>query len=246
MRRNLKRLLADVKEALGALEALDCPVHHWDYLIVFMVVRKLDPESLKDWEKILGAKTSPPIFDELETFLVGRIHVLEALERSTLSCKPGSTASTSRAAANTRSYSATTSEQQCALCNAGHYIASCPKYLKTPAQRRDVVISKTLCTNCLGPHQLKACRTWKRCRICRKQHHSTLHNFAPGETSATSVAPLAPVSSAAPIGTPSDGIPGPSQHARGPRPRRRSATSHSGAVCANRGKNYVTCKICNK
>lgn len=86
---DLKQLLADVKEALGALEALNCPVCHWDYLITFMVVRKLDPELLKDWEKLLGAKTTPPNFDELEAFLVGRIHVLEALEHATLPRKLG-------------------------------------------------------------------------------------------------------------------------------------------------------------
>ncbi|XP_029164465.1 uncharacterized protein LOC114935741 [Nylanderia fulva] len=42
-------------------------------------------------------------------------------------------------------------------------------------QRKEVIISKNLCFNCLGPHQIKSCRSTKRCRLCHKQHHSTLH-----------------------------------------------------------------------
>lgn len=91
----LKRLFGDVKEALGALEALDCPVNHWNHIVVFMVVRKLDAESLKDWEKTLGANTTPPSFADLEKFLNYRIHTLEALERSTMSRKQQHSASNS-------------------------------------------------------------------------------------------------------------------------------------------------------
>lgn len=124
----LKRFLGDVKETL---EALDCSVHHWDCLIVFMIVRKLDSESLKDWEKTLSAMTTPPSFADLEVFLIGRVHTLEALERSMMSRKQPTTSSTQvRSQTNARSYAATTSKQQCALCTSGHYIASCPRYLE--------------------------------------------------------------------------------------------------------------------
>ena len=48
---DVKRLLGDVKETLGALESVGCSVQHWDPLTVFMTASKLDPESLKEWEK---------------------------------------------------------------------------------------------------------------------------------------------------------------------------------------------------
>lgn len=53
---SIKQLLADVKEALGALEALGCQVNAWDPIIIFMTIRKLDSESLKRWEESLGAQ----------------------------------------------------------------------------------------------------------------------------------------------------------------------------------------------
>lgn len=65
----IKRLLGDVKEVLGALEALGCPVRQWDLVIIFMMVRNLDSESLKRWEDSLGSQSNPPSFE------IGRAHV---------------------------------------------------------------------------------------------------------------------------------------------------------------------------
>ncbi|XP_029167976.1 uncharacterized protein LOC114938272 [Nylanderia fulva] len=170
----VKRLLCELKEAIGALATLGCPVHHWDIILIFMTVRKLDVESVKEWEKSLGATSQPPSFADFEKFLLGRILTLEAFERTTNSRKQN--ASAPRSPAHARAYTATVTDQKCALCSSGHYIASCPKYLeKTPMQRKEVIISKNLCFNCLGPHQIKSCRSTKRCRLCHKQHHSTLH-----------------------------------------------------------------------
>ncbi|XP_029178506.1 uncharacterized protein LOC114946224 [Nylanderia fulva] len=161
------------------------------------MVRKLDAESLKRWEDSLGAKTDPPSFADFETFLISRIYTLEALERS-LPRKQQINSSTSRPS-GARSYIATAPEQKCVLCAAGHYLSSCSKYLEKPYdQRRGLVLLKNLCFNCLGPHQLKMCRNTKRCRICRKQHHTTLH--APNSNSDTvaNITPAASISAAQP------------------------------------------------
>ncbi|XP_029167422.1 uncharacterized protein LOC114937913 [Nylanderia fulva] len=171
----VKRLLCELKEAIGALATLGCPVHHWDVILIFMTVRKLDTESVKEWEKSLGATSQAPSFEDFEKFFLGRILTLEAFERTTSRKQH---ANPSRPQANARAYTAAVSEQKCALCSSGHYISSCPKYLeKTPVQRKKVIIAKSLCFNCLGPHQIKSCRSTKRCRLCHKQH-STLHNQA--------------------------------------------------------------------
>ncbi|XP_071053580.1 uncharacterized protein [Onthophagus taurus] len=51
----LKRLISEVKEALGALEALGCPIQQWDYILVYLLVRKFDGETAKDWEKSINS-----------------------------------------------------------------------------------------------------------------------------------------------------------------------------------------------
>lgn len=77
----LKQLLTNIKETLGALEALGCPVHYWDLFLNYMMNRKIDANSLKRWEETLDAQNLPT-FTDLEAFLVSRIYILEALERS--------------------------------------------------------------------------------------------------------------------------------------------------------------------
>lgn len=138
----LKQLLANVKEALGALEALGCPVHHWDLLLNYMMARKIDAESLRRWEETLGVQQNPPSFADLEAFLVSRIYTLEALERS-LPKNQQSNSTSSRSSINARTHTAATSEQKCVLCGSGHYLSACSKYHeKTLDQRRELIKSK--------------------------------------------------------------------------------------------------------
>ncbi|XP_071056302.1 uncharacterized protein [Onthophagus taurus] len=171
----LKRLIGEVKESLGALESLGCPVNMWDHLLVYMLVRKLDAEIVKDWEKSIGHSRDPVPFGDLEEFLVGRVYTLEAIEKLTKS-KPQTLSKLS----NVKVHNASAPTAGCSLCGGAHYIASCQTFLaKTAAQRSELVLNRGLCFNCLGPHIVRRCRVLKRCRICRKPHHTTLHEAPP-------------------------------------------------------------------
>ncbi|XP_071055025.1 uncharacterized protein [Onthophagus taurus] len=138
-----------------------------------MIVRKLDSETIKDWEKSIGNHRDPSTFEELEEFLIGRIYTLEAIEKHSVSKRISSTFSKP---SNIKAHNASTPSNGCTLCGAVHYIASCQNYhSKTAAQRAEFVINRGLCFNCLGPHTYRRCRVAKRCCICRKPHHTTLH-----------------------------------------------------------------------
>ncbi|XP_046615350.1 uncharacterized protein LOC124302827 [Neodiprion virginianus] len=78
---DLKQLLNDTKDALGALKSLGSPIEYWDHILVYMTARKLDFESLKAWEINIGAQTDPASFDDLEQFLFSRVRALEAVDR---------------------------------------------------------------------------------------------------------------------------------------------------------------------
>ncbi|XP_071052897.1 uncharacterized protein [Onthophagus taurus] len=175
----LKRLLGEVKESLGVLEALGCPIKHWDHVLVYMIVRKLDVDTIKDWEKSLANNQNPPSYDELELFLLGRLHALETIEQLA-NRKINQNSATYNKNSNEKSLNASPFKSACVLCQASHYLSGCQQYLtKTPNQRLDFVVSQNLCFNCLGPHLRKNCRISKRCRICEKQHHTSLHDYKP-------------------------------------------------------------------
>ncbi|XP_022903946.2 uncharacterized protein [Onthophagus taurus] len=174
----LKKLLGEVKEALGALESLGCPIKYWDNILVYLIVRKLDSETAKDWEKSISSYRDPSTFEEFEEFLVRRIYTLEAIEKL-----PGNNKRVTQSFNknfNFKSHNASVPTSGCSACGAAHYIASCPEYLtRNASQRTDLIISRGLCFNCLGPHLFKKCRVSKRCRFCNKPHHSTLHEAPP-------------------------------------------------------------------
>ena len=187
----LKALVGEVKESLGALSALGCPTDAWDNIIVYMVTRKLDSESLLDWEMQIGATTEPATFEKLQKFISGRIHALEGFARATATQKsrsaaPAATKNTSGAKShqttaplksdNSPNAATISSSFTCSLCNAAHYLSACPMYRGKPvAEKLDFLKQKNLCFNCLGPHQFRNCRTAKRCRVCGNPHHTSIH-----------------------------------------------------------------------
>ncbi|XP_071057593.1 uncharacterized protein [Onthophagus taurus] len=177
----LKRLVGEVKEAIGALEVLKCPVQHWDYFLVFLIIRKLDMDVMKEWEKSIGDHRDPSTYEELENFLIGRIHTLEAIENLQANRKPNQTSHSTKIPV-VKVHNASSGTSNCFICTSNHYISSCPTYLaKSPSARIEFVKSNKRCFNCLGPHLVKDCRVSKRCRVCNKNHHSTLHD-APSDS----------------------------------------------------------------
>ncbi|XP_071052130.1 uncharacterized protein [Onthophagus taurus] len=160
----LKRLVGEIKEAFGALK-IQTP--------------------LKNGRSI-GNHRDPSTFDELEDFLMNRIHTLEAVENLQSSRKVHSI-STGSKVSSVKAHNASSPVNGCVMCNSAHYISSCPAYLsKSPAERQDFVISRKLCFNCLGSHTVNKCRVSKRCRVCRKSHHTSLHD-APRRSTSTRI-----------------------------------------------------------
>ena len=63
-----------------ALAAMDRPFDASGDWLVYWLVEKLDQQSRREWETQLGAKTTPPTFDELKAFIKNRITTIGALE----------------------------------------------------------------------------------------------------------------------------------------------------------------------
>ncbi|XP_015115599.1 uncharacterized protein LOC107040165 [Diachasma alloeum] len=64
----------------------------------------------------------------------------------------------------------------CAYCQDKHLIASCQRFIElTPDKRNEVVITKGLCFNCLGPHTKAKCTSDKKCHKCSRYHHTLIH-----------------------------------------------------------------------
>ena len=186
--RELEHLRTSVAGVVESLRTLGAEVDKWDFFLVYFVCRRLDPETHEAWEIFLGASTEPPTYSALDTFLESRSRALETVNaRSTPTnprspATPPSTAPTARVhTSSPRQSSSTlvtpsTQRAPCPYCSGQHYVGACPTYkAKNTQERREFISSKNLCFNCLGQHRRSDCRSSKRCSVCNRDHHSTLH-----------------------------------------------------------------------
>ncbi|KAI4475031.1 hypothetical protein M0802_015323, partial [Mischocyttarus mexicanus] len=61
-------------------------------------------------------------------------------------------------------------------CKRQHYLAFCPKFASLSRKERvEVVMEKRLCFNCLGRHNVRQCRSTRRCKTCGEPHHTLIH-----------------------------------------------------------------------
>lgn len=168
----VKNLLDTSMECITAMKNLKLSSLS-DAMATYVVESKLDPESRMKWEEIKSnaAGDDYPTFDQLKSFLETRFRSLEMVQsasKNNKSIKPRSFHTTT-----------TTSEEdvKCSFCNDNHYIFNCKKFISERVQeRREFVKNNRLCFNCLIPnHTSFRCRHHTTCRICRRKHHSLLH-----------------------------------------------------------------------
>jgi len=74
---NLRLLLRTTQKCLSSLKSLGGPVETWDWLLVHMVVIRLDPKTRRYWELTQTSK-EVPTYQELITALEKRCNALES------------------------------------------------------------------------------------------------------------------------------------------------------------------------
>ncbi|XP_045542800.1 uncharacterized protein LOC123723621 [Papilio machaon] len=184
----LKQLLDTTTACLKSLKNLKINVDHWDVIVNYLVVSKLDPESRKQWEIHVSQSESNslPTWLDLTKFLETRFRTLEMVNLPKAIVKHKSFHST------IEKRGATSQNIACTMCSGPHILFQCKKFgEQSPEERSEFVRLKRLCFNCLAHnHSVRFCRQSTCCRRCGKRHHSLLHldrkqeyqNQAPAES----------------------------------------------------------------
>ena len=190
-----------VKRNLAALKNLECPTEHYGAILVHVLTEKLDQQTQRDWELSIAANNEIPDFDDLDTFLLERIRVLDSLSQAELLKKTSQLNVKSSVQSQAKSYNSkgkplaitsyvvTPPKTSCVVCTQEHRIYQCPKFKEIPlTERYDYVRSLNLWSNCLGKgHKRNACPSTGSCRQCAQKHHTLLHRDSPrGDASNTS------------------------------------------------------------
>ncbi|XP_071642982.1 uncharacterized protein [Temnothorax longispinosus] len=163
----LDKLLNTFKEGIKGLQSLGVSQDLGDCILVYQLSRQLDRQTKEQWETSLGAAREYPRFEKLEQFLTSRARALERIESTASS--GGSASSTARRTATAHHAAAqpartTTADGStvfpCDCCNGTHFVVTCPKFRDlSPGDRQKLVISRRLCFNCLGRHNVRSCKS---------------------------------------------------------------------------------------
>jgi hypothetical protein len=178
----IKQLLDTTSTCLKSLENIGINTSTWDIIIVFLVVSKLDPESIDQWEQRLNTMSSSelPTWKQLNDYLDSRLRFLEMIEpiemylKSDVKHMPKHIMfhENNLIEKKPRNNSVT-----CAMCNENHFLYQCNQYgLLTLNKRQEFVQNNNLCFNCLSStHAALRCEQSTSCSECGQPHHTTLH-----------------------------------------------------------------------
>ncbi|KYN17844.1 hypothetical protein ALC57_09837 [Trachymyrmex cornetzi] len=144
----LERLYTSIMQIYRSLENLQRPVSHWDDFLIFIAVQRLDSETVKTWEQLLGSTKEPPKWHQFTEFLLSRLRSLQAFEKVTfgkLSIQPQKISVKTHYQGTSRKEDPNT-EKKCPLCSDNHHPSLCTVYnTKSVQQRRLLIYKHKLC-----------------------------------------------------------------------------------------------------
>lgn len=174
---SLQKIVDIFSKNLAALELLGFDTKSWDFILLNLLIDKLDLETKKEFEREF-TKIELPTYEQLKTFVLEYSTALCRVKKS-VSSRVVSNNSGVKNIANqrvTKAHTAILSENNCPICNERHYINQCSSFLKlTPKEKHQKIKELKLCNNCFKNHFIKNCTSKFNCKHCGQRHHSLLH-----------------------------------------------------------------------
>ncbi|CAK9816895.1 hypothetical protein ANTPLA_LOCUS9158 [Anthophora plagiata] len=179
---NIRALKEAALMHVNALKALKEPVEMWNSILTYIIVRKLDKNTRRAWERSLENMQMPK-FAELIEFLSKQergdeSEICSSTIGNQIQIKLEKHANKVGKSSSHRgqSFVGTQTRNECNFCNSNHSIYACEKFLKlNPRERSNAARSKRLCINCLrNNHPTNKCYA-PGCKTCHRKHNTLLH-----------------------------------------------------------------------
>lgn len=180
----IRKLLNTIQMHTLAMKALGERIENWNTPIVHTILKRLDKDTAREWNrKMQGNKM--PRYEDILSFLREEATRLTSMAPSGMS---QSAPSTSKSQGRTnrpqerhngqrvRSLLTTTDGKLCPVCKEEHAIEKCSKFLSlTTPERIQEARKAALCLNCLrGNHKTRQCKS-STCSTCQGRHNAALH-----------------------------------------------------------------------
>ncbi|KYN21888.1 hypothetical protein ALC57_05730 [Trachymyrmex cornetzi] len=79
---DLEKLYTTVTQIYRTLETLGRPVNSWDDFLIFIMIQRMDSESVKAWEQHIGSSRELPTWKQFMEFLITRVVTLQNYEKA--------------------------------------------------------------------------------------------------------------------------------------------------------------------
>ncbi|XP_055634308.1 uncharacterized protein LOC129774572 [Toxorhynchites rutilus septentrionalis] len=191
----LRKLVDECNNHVESLEYMEQELLGMsELIIIYLLTAALDKTTRKHWEQTLKPGQLPKYKTTIE-FLKSQCQVLERCEAAFSLPIPKpfvSKSGTQIKINNQRTHAAVSDEnytnEKCDFCAALHRNYQCDKLnALSSAEKMNKIKSTGVCFNCLRKgHISKKCPSSKTCRICKKRHHTQLHeDVSPMQNSET-------------------------------------------------------------
>ncbi|XP_049868956.1 uncharacterized protein LOC126368838 [Pectinophora gossypiella] len=182
----LKRVIDQLNKNLRALESLGEPTKQWDTLLIYIVTRKLDAKTYREWEEHRGSldKSDSITFESFIDFLRKHANLIETLESSrSKSFNSNTQTNTQNAKSNPKlktmisvQDSSPSAIMSCPKCKGEHNLANCSQFLAMSNEARlQLLPNYKVCFNCLrAGHYANRCSR-PGCKVCKRRHNTLIH-----------------------------------------------------------------------
>lgn len=183
---SIKRVIDQVNKNIRTLECLGEPTKHWDTLLIYIVTKKLDTKTLREWEERKGnfTKDEPITLQSFLNFMQNRADFIETLELSNNSTNTHTSlqkntklkSMVSVPSVNSSDNKSSFNPKSCPKCNEDHKLYNCPQFLALSNDARlRLLPNLKICFNCFnGGHYANHCKK-PGCKICKRKHHTLVH-----------------------------------------------------------------------
>ncbi|XP_044757673.1 uncharacterized protein LOC123315852 [Coccinella septempunctata] len=183
---SLRKLLDTFTENLAALKTLGFPTEQWDFVMLMLLLNRLDVDTVTRFETEHGSAEVPQ-YTKLVEFLNRQCTVLDTLAspQVTRTKKPLPVQSQMKVPRSNAFHVNKSPATNCILCKQNHSLYTCSAFKnKSPADRYIFCKTSRLCFNCLSSaHTLNSCRSTYSCKKCNSKFHHTLLHHDKGNTS---------------------------------------------------------------
>ncbi|XP_072394175.1 uncharacterized protein [Diabrotica undecimpunctata] len=177
---SLRKLLDIFNENLASLEKLLFSPAQWDFILMNLLMDKLDVETVRAFELHFASKNVPS-YEEVYKFALQRCTSLESYKRQVSKNVKSTSSDTSNnvrySSRQTSTFLTSSVKNKCLFCGSDHALFKCNQFLaESPQKRFDFAKQNKCCINCLSKtHVTIKCLSSKRCTHCNKKHHTALH-----------------------------------------------------------------------